>query len=49
MKYPISIYDGNFTEEEINTIESENTFSNLSESLRKKIIKSCISFFITFI
>lgn len=44
MKYPISIYDGNFTADEINTIESQNVFNNLSESLRKKIIKSCISY-----
>lgn len=46
MKYPISIYDGNFTEEEIDIIESEYTFSNLSDNLRKKIIKSCISYIV---
>lgn len=46
LKYPISIYDGNFTEEEMQQIENENTFNNLSQDLRKKILKSCLSYLV---
>lgn len=46
LKYPISLYDGNFSYEEIETIESEDTFSNLSQDLRKKILKTCISYLV---
>lgn len=43
-KYPVSIYDGNFTENEIETINDEDNFSSLSSSLRNKILLSCISY-----
>lgn len=46
LKYPISIYDGNFTDEEMETIENEDTFSNLPTLLQKKIVRACISYLV---
>lgn len=46
LKYPVSVYDGNFTDEEIEEIEGEDTFENLSANLREKILKACISFLV---
>lgn len=46
MKYPISIYSGNFTNDEISQIESATTFDSLSGSLRAKIVRSCISYLV---
>lgn len=46
MKYPISIYDGNFTEEEKRIIEETNMLTSLPEELRHKVILSCLVYLV---
>ena len=48
MKYPICSYTdlSNFTDEEKQSIEETNTFSNLEESLRTKVLLTCLSFLV---
>lgn len=47
MKQPLSELDSapaNFTKEELEQIETENDYDNLSQDLRKKIMLSCIAY-----
>ena len=43
-KFPVSLYDGSYSQEEINTINSTSVFTSLSTTLREKILLTCLSF-----
>lgn len=46
MKYPVSIYDGVFTDEEKQQIEEASEIEDLALTLRNKVLLSCISYLV---